>query len=257
MSANLLGKCLICSHLCDFMACERCQTNMRHQLADIPRFALMASERLEPRQGGSRGTERGFGLSMAALEASCGFDAIAVLENWVRDWRETYNLVPYGVATENIPNSQLLTHICQFLTTWLDRACTDHIAIDLFAGELRQQWAAMREGAGETPANSWVIPCPADIQRNVDGEVSVGLCGTPIKIADPNFDAEVSCRICKTHWKVSRLLYVGASANAGGIYVDAEAASQYLGVSERTLRQWANAGKIHRERGRYDITTLP
>lgn len=253
MSVNLLGKCLICSHQCDAMACDRCQSNMRNQLADMPKYALLASQRLQPRQGGIRGTERGFGLSMAALEASCGYDATAVLENWVRDWRETYGLVPYGVATEAVPNSELLAHICQFLSTWLHRACADHMAIDLFAGELRQQWAAMREGANETPPNSWVIPCPAD----VDTDNGIATCGKPIKITDVNLENLVNCRACKTHWRVGRLLYVGASANAGGIYVDAEAASQYLGVSERTLRQWAKAGKIKRERGRYDITTLP
>lgn len=256
MSLNLLGKCLICSNQSNLMACDRCQTNMRHQLTDIPRFAAMASERLEPRQGGSRGTERGFGLSMAALEASCGFDAIAVLECWVRDWRYTYGLVQYGVVSEGLSLTELLNEICSFLTTWLPRSCEEHLAIDLFASELRQQWASMREGAGETPANSWVIPCPADIQTTVDGQTTVGLCGTPIKIADPDFDAEVNCRSCKTHWKVSRLLYVGASANAGGIFVDPEAAAAYLGVTERTLRQWATKGKIKRERGRYDITAI-
>jgi hypothetical protein len=52
------------------------------------------------------------------------------------------------------------------------------------------------------------------------------------------------------------LLYVGAATANGGIYVDAEDASEYLGVTERTLRQWAKAGKIKRERGRYDITGL-
>ncbi len=256
MSLNLLGKCVICSSQSDVMACDRCQANMRRQLADIPRYAVMASQRLEPRQGGTRGTERGFGLSMVALEASCGYDAMAVLECWVRDWRETYNLIQYGPATEHTPNNQLLAHICEFLTAWLPKSCEEHLAIDLFAAELRQQWAAMREGAGETPANSWVIPCPADVQRRVDDEMTIGLCGTPIKIADPDFDAEVNCRGCRTHWKVSRLLYVGASANAGGIYVDPEAASTYLGVTERTLRQWANKGKIKRERGRYDISAL-
>jgi hypothetical protein len=89
-----------------------------------------------------------------------------------------------------------------------------------------------------------------------DGVASIVLCGTPIKIKDADFDAEATCRTCKTHWKVSRLLYVGASANAGGIYVDPEAAAHYLGVTERTLRTWARQGKINRERGRYDISAL-
>jgi len=189
---------------------------------------------------------------MAALEASCGYNAVAVLENWVRDWRETYKLVQYGVATEAVPNAELLNHICQFLCAWLQRACTDHIAIDLFAGELRQQWSAMREGANETPPNSWVIPCPADVET-ADG---VATCGKAIKIVEVDLDALVNCPTCKTHWRVGRLLYVGAATVDAGIYVDAEAASQYLGVTERTLRQWAKAGKIKRERGRYDITGL-
>lgn len=249
MNPNLLGKCLICSRSCDFMACGRCESIMRSQIADMPRFALLASQRLQPRQGTTRGTERGFGLSMAALEASCAYDAVAVMENWVRDWRETYNLVPYGIATETIAHGELLQHICTFLDTWLHQACTDHIAIDLFAAELRQQWASMREGANETPANSWVIPCPADI--DLDGEVVT--CGKPIKIVEVEMEAMVTCPSCKTHWRVGRLLFVGAATIDGGIYVDPEAASQYLGVSERTLRQWAKSGRIKRDHGRYDI----
>ena len=249
---NNLAECLICHRSAETMTCGRCESTMRNQLADMPRFAALASQRLQPRQGGSRGTERGFGLSMAALEASCGYNATAVLENWVRDWRETYGLVPYGVATETVPNAELLAHICQFLSTWLNRACADHPAIDLFAGELRQQWAAMREGANETPPNSWVIPCPADV-HTAEG---IATCGKAIKITDVDLENLVSCPGCKTHWRVGRLLYVGAATANGGIYVDAEAASQYLGVTERTLRQWAKAGKIKRERGRYDITGL-
>jgi len=248
--SNNLGECLICHRKAESMACARCESNMRRQLSDMPKYAKLASQRLQPRPGGTRGTEPGFGLSMAALEASCGYDAIAVLENWVRDWRETYGLVPYGIATETIATNELLADICQFLANWLHRACTDHVAIDLFAGELRQQWAAMREGANETPPNSWVIPCPADI----DTDDGVATCGKPIKITDVEMEATVNCPTCKTHWRVGRLLYVGASTVNGGIYVDPEAASEYLGVTERTLRQWAKAGKIKRERGRYDIT---
>ena len=247
---NNLGECLICHRPVDAMACGRCESMMRSQIADLPKFAHLASQRLQPRQGSTRGTERGFGLSMAALEASCAYDAVAVMENWVRDWRETYHLAPYGIATETIAHADLLQHICTFLDAWLHNACTDHVAIDLFAAELRQQWAAMREGANETPANSWIIPCPADI--DYDGEVVT--CGKPIKIVEVDMEALVNCPTCKTHWRVGRLLYVGASTVDGGIYVDPEAASQYLGVTERTLRQWAKSGKIKRERGRYDIT---
>ena len=257
MIYNLLKKCVVCGKDADVMACMACEANMRHQLADLPRFASLASQRLEPRPGGTgRGTERGFGLSMSALEASCGHDAIAVLECWVRDWRETYGLVQWGIVSENIPQKELLTEICSFLNTWLAKACEEHLAIDLFATELRQQWSAMREGAGETPAGTWIIPCPADIEVIDNGVMSIALCGTPIKIKDADFDAEVTCRSCKQHWKVSRLLYVGASAKASGIYVDPEAAAHYLGVTERTLRTWARQGKIKRERGRYDITAL-
>lgn len=249
---NELQECLICKRPAKTMACDRCESIMHKQLTDMPRYALLASHRLQPRQGGTRGTERGFGLSMAALEASCGYTATSVLENWVRDWRETYNLVPYGVATEAVPNNQLLTHICDFLTQFLHTACTNHIAINLFAGELRQQWAAMREGANETPPNSWVIPCPADTQ--ITDHVTT--CGKPIKIVDVNLETLVNCPACKTHWRVGRLLYVGAATSNSGIYVDGEAASEYLGVSERTLRQWSKKGKIKRQGSRYDITGL-
>ena len=251
---NLLQKCVVCGRRSDSMACLACERVMRRQLAEIPKYAKLASQRLEPRPGGQRGTERGFGLSMAALEASCGHDAIAVLECWVRDWRETYGLVQWGIASEDIAASLLLGDICSFLDTWLAKSCESHVAIDLFATELRQQWAAMRTGANEDPANSWVVSCPADVVCQDSG--TVGLCGNVITIKDADWESDVHCRLCGYLWKVGRLLFVGASAATGGIFVDGEAASQYLGVSDRTLRTWAREGKIVRERGRYDITSL-
>jgi len=81
MSLNLLNKCVICGKDADVMACQACETNMRRQLADIPKYAKLASQRLEPRPVVREVPKGGFGLSMAALEASCGFDAVAVLGN--------------------------------------------------------------------------------------------------------------------------------------------------------------------------------
>ena len=74
--------CVICAKASEGMTCANCEKRMRRQLVEIPKLMDQASGNLTPGQGGDgRSTERTLGINVSALDASAGFDAIAVLES--------------------------------------------------------------------------------------------------------------------------------------------------------------------------------
>ena len=249
---NDSGTCVICQYETKRMACDRCEAKMRRQLDDLPRLMEQASANLIPGQGGDgRSTERTLGINVAALDVAAGFDAIAVLESWERIWREDYGLSQYGLATATLPDDRaatLLRHLVAFLGSWLAKSCTEHPAIDDFAAELRQVHRSSQQAAGQTRRTAWRVTCPADTD---DGE-----CGTVLIVSGEDFDGSITCRGCRTTWPTERLLRVVASSKDSELWLDAEAASRWLGVNTRTLRRWAAEGVIRRSGGRYDLHSL-
>lgn len=251
---NEMNSCTICQRETSRMACDRCESRMRRQLNDIPRMMIDASGNLIPGQGGDgRSTERTLGINLAALDACAGFDAIAVLESWERVWREDYDLTPYGPASyertkNDCSNAQMLRGIVGFLLSWLTKSCDEHPAIDEFSRELHDIYRQMQQATGETKRAAWRVTCPADTQ---DGE-----CGTQLRVTQEDFDGHVSCRGCGTNWPTDRLLRVVASSKHAELWLDPEAAAEWIGVHAGTLRKWAVEGRIKREHGRYEVHSL-
>lgn len=244
--------CTVCLRPTSRMACERCEAKMRQQLAELPEYMELASANLLPGQGGDgRSTERTLGINLAALDTAAGFDAIAVLESWERAWREDYGLAPYGLATAQLPDittATTLRHIVGFLSTWLSKACDTHPAIDDFATELRQIHRYNQQAIGMTRRTAWRVTCPADVDE--------GECGNVLIVSGEDFGAQVTCRACSTTWPTERLLRVVASSRHAELWLDSEAAAEWLGVGQRTLRKWAAEGRITREHGRYEVHSL-
>jgi hypothetical protein len=224
---------------------------MMRQLSDILEYQALAGDNLLPGQGGDgRSTERTLGINIAALDTSAAFDAIAVLESWERIWREDYGLTPYGPASaerEPTPRATLVG-IVTFLQSWLGKTCTEHPAVDEFAHELRGVHRASQQAAGQTRRAAWRVTCPSDTE---DGE-----CGQQLRVSGEDFGGQVTCRSCRTTWPVERLLRVVASSRMAELWLDPEAASEWLGIGERTLRTWAREGRIRRENGRYEVHSL-
>lgn len=248
---NELGKCLLCQHETQRMTCDRCEHRMRKQLGDLIELQALASENLIPGRGGDgRATERTLGINVAALDSSAAFDAIAVLESWERIWREDYGLAPYGIASsERTPTAEgTLLGIVTFLQTWLHKTCNEHPAVDDFAHELRGIHRAMQQAAGQTRRTAWRVTCPTDVDE--------GECGQVLRVSGKDFGGQVTCRSCRTTWPVERLLRVVASSRHAELWLDPEAASEWLGVRAGTLRRWAKEGRITREHGRYEVHSL-
>jgi len=265
------GTCTICQRSSQRFACERCEHQMRLQLQEVLDFQAIAADNLLPGQGGDgRASERGLGVNIAALDLVGAFDAIAVLESWERMWREDYGLTPYGPAsaerltamTQAKPDPDIagtshpgmqstratLVGIVNFLQSWLSKTCSEHPAVDEFARELRTLHRACQQAAGQTRRAAWRVTCPADTDQ--------GECGKQLRVSGQDFGGHVSCRACGTTWPVERLLRVVASSQHAELWLDPEAASEWLGISERTLRLWAREGRLKRANGRYEVHSL-
>jgi hypothetical protein len=225
---------------------------MRQQLTELTTLMEQASANLIPGQGGDgRSTERTLGINISALDTAAGFDAINVLESWERLWREDYGLAPYGEATSQLADTKpetTLRHITTFLHTWLEKSCTEHPAISEFAYELRIIHKQSQQAAGQTQRAAWRVTCPAD---GTEGE-----CGNTLLISGEDFDNEITCRKCSTVWPVARLLHVVASSKHAELWLDPQAASEYLNCTPVTLRRWAKEGNIKREKGKYEIHSV-
>ena len=221
---------------------------MRLMLEDLPAFYFDCD--LQPVKGdGRRSSERGLGVRLDALDYVAGFDVLPALEEWERDWRKFFGLVPFGVAsTDRLEPATALAGVVGFLIGWLDKACAEHPAIDEFSKELAGLWRQAQSAAGQQPRTSWRVTCPAD---TADGE-----CGNAIRITGEDFDGSVECRKCHTAWPVERLLRVAASSNHAELWLDPEAAATWFGVPARELRRWAQAGKIKRANGRYESHSI-
>ena len=250
--------CEICSGDCSGNVCDRCLGRMQRQLDDLNRFVSAASNNLVPSSGTERrGSERGLGVRLDALDMVAGFDVLPMLEDWEKDWRRFFGLTGFGPASAERSRSKpigvdpvvyRLACCVAFIRSWLPKAAASHPAISDFAGELHGCWRQAQSAANAQPRTVWRVTCPSD--------TSEGECGKPIRITASDFDGEVSCRGCGTVWPVERLLLVVASSRHAELWLDPEAAARWLGISSRELRRWAQRGKILRKNGRYECHSI-
>jgi hypothetical protein len=251
---NETNACLICGKQTPRMACARCQNRMAAQLTDILEYTALASGELLPGQGGDgRSSERGLGIRLEALDLVAGHDVLPVLESWERMFREEWGYAPWGPTTFARGRGQAdqplayMTGTVAFLRGNLEKIC-GHVAVDDFASEVNTCWHQARSAARRQPRQAWRVTCPTDID---DGE-----CGNVLRVSGQDFGGTITCKRCSTTWLTDRLLMVVASSNHAELWLDPEAAAEWVGVGVRTLRKWAKLGKIKRDQGRYEVHSL-
>jgi hypothetical protein len=236
------------------MACAKCQNRIAGHLSDIVTYAALAANELQPGQGGDgRGGERGLGIRLDALDFVAGNDVLPILESWERMFREEWGYAPWGPTTLERGQGKAdqatayLTGTVAFLRANLDRI-SDHPAVDDFSGEVSTCWHQARNAARRQPRQAWRVTCPTDADQ--------GECGNVLRVTGRDFGGEITCKHCRTTWPTDRLLMVVASSNHAELWLDPEAAAEWVGVNTRTLRKWAKQGKIKREHGRYEVHSL-
>jgi hypothetical protein len=256
---NNENQCSICGHDSTHQACRYCQTRMTRLLKEIRQYAATAANELTPGKTGSdqRGTETSIGIRISALDFTAGHDVLPILESWERDWRDTYHLPPYGIASSQRnagkPAANTINGVIDFLTTWLPQACENHPAIDDFNTELKTAHATAQNAARMTPPTKTTITCPND-----DDTTPTGLCGARITIHADSIDGKATCRRCRTTWDIAHLIHVAITTPGSETWTDSEAAANYFGVSVRTLNRWASAkhGCIKRRDGKFELQSI-
>jgi hypothetical protein len=246
--------CVICNHETPRIACARCQNRIARHLTDIVEYTALAAGELLPGQGGDgRSNERSIGIRIEALDLVAGNDVLPILESWERMYREEWGYAPWGPTTLGRGQGQAdqatayLTGTVAFLRGNLEKIC-GHPAVDDFSAEVTTCWHQARNAARQQPRQAWRVTCPADTDQ--------GECGNVLRVTGQDFGGTISCKTCGTHWPTDRLLMVVASSNHAELWLDPEAAAEWVGVNTRTLRKWAKAGKIKRDHGRYEVHSL-
>lgn len=167
-------------------------------------------------------------------------DTLASWASMVADDRQE----SYG---EPIPALHELTVIVAYLKRhmgWIINTPT--FPVDDFADSVTDCLRVANRWNVAAAWGAWSVDCPNDTEH--------GLCGHRIEIKADDIDRDVTCRRCQRTWSVAWLMRVAVSPNAGHVWLDAESIGQRFGISARTLRQWANEGRINREHGLYDVS---
>jgi hypothetical protein len=175
-----------------------------------------------------------------------------VLESWVRMVREDRQMSPYG-PWSHLEGSKLqdggsttnatfraCTAFLAAETDWI--ATTPHFPLEDYRVELTSCVRALKRWDSSSHRVGTMVPCPT---MTDDGE-----CGYRLHYED--LADSVQCRRCRVTRDAATLAAV-AMSDGREVWLDPEAAANWLGVTEGTLRQWARRGKVQRAHGRYLI----
>lgn len=175
---------------------------------------------------------------------------LVLLEDWCRLIREERGFAPYGIATEDQPESVTLAGAIAFLRAQVDYCCDEPtFSLEQFASNLRRALGTLRAHDPSRGARGWGIPCPADtgedacrrllhVERHDDGRLDL--------------HTDIHCPGCGTTWTAQRLLLVALADQRVTIWAYPSEIGDALAIPVATLRQWHARGHVARIGGRYD-----
>lgn len=240
--------------------CTRCADRLDDDLAAIVTLTHAAADHLtptaKPGAGGSGKPGSRPPLDLGALDDAMAADALPVLEEWERAWRQHRGMTPYGPVSlwrargGVVAPDATLNGVVGFLRAQLALMVEDvDWPIEEVAREVREQRGLLaRHDDDRQPDNASRIPCPGD-GPDADGR----LCGWRLTFTIGAVDAVVVCPNCGVHWTTSRLLIVGLANPDVTIWAYPDDVEATTGVKGATLRQWVKRGHIPKQGNRYDI----
>jgi hypothetical protein len=183
---------------------------------------------------------------------------LETLESWERMIRDHRGMAPYGPASAAraravsasgagglyAGTSATLIGCTDFLGRQVAWITTEaDFPLEDFADEIRGCVRVLRRWDVTAEDRGTMVKCPT--VHEDDGE-----CGYRLYYTDVHED--VTCRRCGATRSAMTLAAV-AAADGRDVWLDPEAASTWLGVSEATLRRMARRGEIERSHGRYCV----
>lgn len=240
--------------------CAACADRLAADVRRIGELAVMAS--VEPRSG-SGGSSTAYGskppINVAGVDPELTLvgnapspTVLDVLESWVRMVREEREMAPYGpwsghaavaLAATATGTKATLVACVGFLAAqseWI--VGTPDFPLEDYRTEITACVRALKRWDPAAMDPGTMVKCPT---MNDDGE-----CGYRLHYHD--LTEPVTCRRCGVTRDASTLAAV-AMSDGREVWLDPEAAANWLGMSESTLRRMANRGEIARSHGRYLI----
>lgn len=238
--------------------CAMCADRLTADVRRIGELAVMAS--VEPKAGRG-GMSTSFGskppINVSGVDPELTLighppspTVLDVLESWVRLVREERQMAPYGpwsaavAASSTTSGTQATLVGCVgFLaaqTEWI--VGTPDFPLDDYRSEITACVRALKRWDPTAEDPGTMVKCPTLTE---DGE-----CG--YRLHYHQMDEPVTCRRCGVTRDAMTLAAV-AMSDGRDVWLDPEAAANWLGMSERTLRRMARRGDIERSHGRYLI----
>ena len=263
-------KCILCARRgkqteSDSHVCVPCASWLQVQVADIARLAADAAAYVLPGStsgGGSRSVPGSRPpLTVDAVDPELTLigpppspSVLEVVESWERMIRDMRQMAPYGPASAARARisvgiyqgtSATLVGCVSFLGASVAWMTTEpEFPVEDFADEVRACVRVLRRWDLDAEDRGTMVKCPTITD---DGE-----CG--YRLAYRDWDEHVTCRRCGQTRDAATLALI-AMSDGREVWLDPEAAAQWLCVSEPTLRRMARRGEIRRDHGRYLMPT--
>ena len=216
------------------LLCETCRWALECDLGDVPWLdeqleLVLRRDAVISEHAGGRSAETPLPLHTGALEARSQLRATLV--GWVRDLAETGG---DAYPADTMPAMAL------WLLARINRIVVHPAADDVHAeivGAVRYAWRVV-----DLPANRTTFPVGPCPEAGCQGEVRVFIP------ARPDVSPRMECQACETRWETSQWYRAGRRIlERRGVTlprVDVQVAALTLGVTDRTIRRWVEAGRL-------------
>ncbi len=240
----VLRECLICNKSVEG-ECRSCFGRLRSVLKELPDLQFEAGFYLEPSRTGSGvvSAERSIGINVNALDFSMATDLLAILHGWEAIIRRDRQLTPPALVTREPTTDMEVDATCEFHIAHLSWTLLQPWALD-FAGEVWQLHARGRAAAKKFKEQARRIPCPTDD------------CNRFVVIDVEQLSQDVSCFECKQSWSVLRLVALAMSNPNRRFFLDIEAISSWLQMTEREVYRLVKKFEIEKRGYTYDLQAL-
>ena len=239
-------KCNICQRsTLDSNACKSCYLNLCQWLREIPQLRRESEHFVAPGRSGSGAVsaERSIGINVNALDFSMATDLLAILHGWEAIIRRDRQLTPPALVTREPTTDLEVDATCEFHIAHLSWTLLQPWALD-FAGEVWQLHARGRAAAKKFKEQARRIPCPTDD------------CNRFVVIDVEQLSQDVSCFGCKQSWSVLRLVALAMSNPNRRFFLDVEAISAWLQMTEREVYRLVKKFSIEKRGSTYDLQAL-
>jgi hypothetical protein len=214
-------------------------------LSEIPALQRESNDFITPGRSGAGAVsaERSIGVNVNALDYSMAIELLGILHSWESEIRSARQLTPPALLDKQKSTELEVEVACTFQMAHIDWTLSQEWANDFF-GEIKEQHSKGMAAAKRFVEQPRRIPCPTDD------------CGKHIVIDAQNLMADVTCFGCRQSWTVLRLVALAMSNPDRKFFLDIEAISLWLGISQRQVYKIIKAGNIERKGELYNLAGI-